>query len=80
MMRIRVLFFSYAADRMNGRQKEFVVIPGTTLQSFFAAELSQALSEEMSRYLFSANAQWVDGSYVLQDGDEIAVIPPVSGG
>jgi len=34
----------------------------------------------LARSRFAVNAQFVDSAYRLREGDEIAVIPPVSGG
>jgi len=32
------------------------------------------------RSVLAVNAEYVDGDRLLQDGDEVALIPPVSGG
>ncbi len=80
MVHITVIFFSYAADRMKGRTQEFTVPAGTSVAAFFDQALSPSMGEPAHHFLFSVNAEWVDPSYVLQDGYELAVIPPVSGG
>ncbi len=80
MRDITVLFFSYAADRMNGRQRRYSVEDGTTIKSLFDEKLAPALGDAVQQFRFSVNAAWADPSTVLEDGDEVAVIPPVSGG
>jgi len=80
MAEITTLFFSYAADRMSTRRRQFSVAPGTTIAAFYRQHLAEPLSEPIDTFLFSVNRQWADRERVLADGDELAVIPPVSGG
>lgn len=80
MAQLTVLFFSYAQDRMNGRQKLFTVAEGMTIRDFYQATLAEPLGEPLDRLLFSVNTEWASPDRVLQDGDHLAVIPPVSGG
>lgn len=80
MADITALFFSYAADRMTSRHRRYAVADGTTIEEFFNRELKSALGEPAGAFLFSVNADWADTNRVLRDGDELAVIPPVSGG
>lgn len=79
-MTVSVLFFSFAADRMNRREAQYTVAEGTRLQTFYDQELAGLLRAPFTAWMFSANQEWVNGDYVLADGDELAVIPPVSGG
>ena len=66
---------------------------GTTEASFAAATLGELLAEARARFgdqfsaVLDAARVWVNGeepsdgaSTALHDGDEIAVLPPVSGG
>ncbi len=80
MRDITVLFFSYAADRMNGRSRRYSVEDGTTIETFFYDTLAAALGDAIEQFRFSVNAVWAQPSTVLANGDEVAVIPPVSGG
>lgn len=80
MAEITTLFFSYAADRMSGRSRQFQVEEGLTIEGLFNQQLAPALKEPIGAFLFSVNAEWADKRRVLHDGDELAVIPPVSGG
>ncbi|MCY0878988.1 MAG: MoaD/ThiS family protein [Firmicutes bacterium] len=80
MARITVIFFSYVADRMKARTREFTVPAATSVNAFFDQVLAPTLREPIHHFLFSVNAEWVDPGYELQDGDQLAVIPPVSGG
>lgn len=77
---VSVLFFSFAADRMNRRRAEYAVPAGIRLDRFYAEHLAGALRAPLTAWMFSANQEWVAGDYLIRDGDELAVIPPVSGG
>jgi molybdopterin synthase sulfur carrier subunit len=76
---VRVLFFSFAAERMNTRELKTEVAPGTTPAALVAG-WRERLGADSDRFLFAVNEEWRPGDYVLQDGDVLAVIPPVSGG
>ncbi|AUW93389.1 MAG: MoaD/ThiS family protein [Sulfobacillus thermotolerans] len=79
-MSIMVLFFSFAADRMNARQKLYDLDGTMTVKEFFEKFLVKPLGDPFDAWLFSVNQEWVDGDALLHDGDEVAVVPPVSGG
>ncbi len=80
MAKITALFFSYAADRMSGRRRQFDIGDGATIEELFDQALAPTLREPIGAFMFSVNADWADRKTVLHDGDELAVIPPVSGG
>lgn len=80
MAKVTVLFFSYAADRMNGRQAVFEMSEGTTVEAFFQAHLKDKLRQPIKGLMFSINEEWASPQATLHDGDQLAVIPPVSGG
>ncbi|NMP22117.1 MoaD/ThiS family protein [Sulfobacillus harzensis] len=80
MANVTVLFFSYAADRMSGRQASYDLPEGMTIGAFFSTHVAPKLRESMESMMFSINEEWAPPDYVLQDGDRLAVIPPVSGG
>lgn len=77
---VTTLFFSFAADRMSARQIQVAISPGSTLGQFIEAELQPKLGPESQNWLYSVNQEWAAKDRILQHGDEVAVIPPVSGG
>ncbi len=79
-MRITVLFFSFAADRMNARERAYELEAPLTVAEFFEQSLARPLGEPLAAWLFSVNQEWVSPEYLLREGDEMAVVPPVSGG
>jgi molybdopterin converting factor small subunit len=78
-----VLFFAAAREAAGARSTTLRVATGTT-----PLQLTESLVEryggDFARVL-GTSALWVNGvphrpSQVLQSGDEVAVLPPVSGG
>lgn len=81
-MRIKVLFFAALADRLGVREVE-LELPlksrvGEALDRL--AELYPLLVEMRDTLAVAVNLAYVDSREVLADGDELALIPPVSGG
>ncbi len=81
-MKIRVLFFASCREIVGMRQCDMEVADGISV-----AQLKRILMAEfpglnrLSQSLTAAvNAEYVNDSAPLQDADEVALIPPVSGG
>lgn len=81
-MKVRVLFFASIADAAGARSLEVAVEGRTTV-----AELRKRLETDRPRLAgklgkcaAAVNTQVVDPSKVLAEGDEVAFLPPVSGG
>jgi molybdopterin synthase catalytic subunit len=81
-MRVRVLFFGALKD-IAGRAEEALEVPdGTTLEGVFAiySQRFETLGQRRSSILFARNQEFAKADTVLADNDEIAFLPPVSGG
>ncbi len=81
-MRVRVLFFGVLKDLV-GRAEEVVeVAPGSTLGSVYASytERFATLHDKRSSILFARNQEFSKPETMLCDNDEVAFLPPVSGG
>ena len=81
-MRVRVLFFG-SLKEITGHAEEALEVPtGATLEDVFRlyAERHETLQERRSSTLFARNREFARGDAVLADGDEVAFLPPVSGG
>ena len=81
-MTIRLLLFASCRDAVGAKELDLEVEEGTS---------TGALREELARryprlgplkgkLLVAVNAEYVDDQTVLKAGDEVALIPPVSGG
>ena len=81
-MRIRVLFFGILRDLTGQRECEVELSDGVTaagLFDHFAAQFP-ALEAARKSVTVARNQEFADPSVLLADGDEVALLPPVSGG
>ena len=81
-MKIRILFFASMRDIVGDRELEWEVPQGATVGQLRQDLVSRfPAMAAMARILSMAvNAEYADDSAILRTGDEVAVIPPVSGG
>ena len=82
LMQVRVLYLGMLKD-LAGREREVVQLSDGARLSDLYAELQQRmpkLQEFRNAIALSINYEYSDGAAVLQDNDEVALIPPVSGG
>jgi molybdopterin synthase catalytic subunit len=81
-MRVKVLFFGVLKDIVGTAEDTVEVAPDATLASVFAsyAERFETLRNKRSSILFARNRDFATGETELADNDEIAFLPPVSGG
>jgi molybdopterin synthase catalytic subunit len=81
-MRVRVLFFGVLKD-LTGKSEELLeVSSGSTIASVFDGYLQRfaTLEGKRSSILFARNHEFVKPETELKDNDEVAFLPPVSGG
>lgn len=81
-MRVAVLYFASLRERAGTPRDELDLPPGATLgQAVAAAErLHPGLAPLGTGVRFARNLEFADRAVPLADGDEIALLPPVSGG
>ena len=81
-MRIRVLFFGLIRDVVGAREDSLDVPDGSRLESVFNhyAERFPRLREMASSTVLALNQQFSAPAAPLAEGDEVALLPPVSGG
>jgi molybdopterin converting factor subunit 1 len=79
---IRVLFFGAAADRAGAREAELQVEDGVTLEEIWPllVERHPELAPMHDTLAFAVNGEYARGDAGVSAGDEVAVLPPVSGG
>lgn len=80
-MRLRVLFFGVLRDRF-GLEESLEHFPGETAGDLlrYYRMLSPELGLLWERIAVAVNQQYAQASQALCDGDEVALLPPVSGG
>ncbi|RJE74365.1 MULTISPECIES: MoaD/ThiS family protein [Reichenbachiella] len=80
-MEISVLAFGIARDIIKARSVVLEVTDGESVAGV-VARLKQQYDglEKLPSVLLAVNEEYVEDSYVVSQGDELAIIPPVSGG
>ena len=79
-MTVTVKFFASVRDLVGARSQAIEVAEGTTLGSLFRTYVDKYPKLGSLGLAYAVNHEYSDRSRVLKDGDEIALIPPVSGG
>ncbi len=81
-MTVTLLFFAHYQDAVGGREQSRSLPDGATVR-FLADALGQEyprLRSLLSYARVAVNANYADADTVLCDGDEVALMPPMSGG
>lgn len=80
--RIRVLFFGAAADRAGVREAEIPAEEAGTLEELWRdiARRYPELLPMRDNLAFAVNQNYARMEDLVSPGDEVAVLPPVSGG
>jgi len=81
-MKVKVLFFGRLRDLTGLERDELQVPEGTALRELWGKceRRFPRLTEATSSLVAAVNQEVADGSCLLHDGDEVAFMPPVSGG
>lgn len=81
-MNVRVRLFAILRDRAGADAFALELAPGATVASAAQAVAHRYPKVEplLSGTAFAVNQAYVADTTVLRDGDELALIPPVSGG
>ena len=81
-IRVSLLLFASVAEAAGERRRLMCVPAGTTARGLFQLLAGDvpALAGRVDHVSFARNQQFVPAHTVLEDGDELALIPPVSGG
>lgn len=79
---VRVLLFGAAADAAGTREVEIDAGESSTLEDLWPqlAERHPGLSPLRETLAFAVNGEYARGDAPVSPGDEVAVLPPVSGG
>jgi len=82
MIKITALLFGQAREAVGAGQLEIEVAPPATVAVAFAALVARhpKLAPMERSLLFAINEEYAGREQALNDGDQLAVLPPVSGG
>ena len=81
-MKVRVRFFARARDLTGADSLEAELPPGATVADLrrVLAEQRPALAGLLERCAVAVDAEFARDEQVLSEGQEVALLPPVSGG
>ena len=81
-MRITVKLFASFREATGSSQSVVDITSGTTVSQLWSdlAEQYPRLAPMTSSAAFAVNGEYTRKDVTLQDGDEVAFLPPVSGG
>ncbi len=81
-IKVRTRFLGPAKE-LTGRDEMVLTLPrGSSVANAISALLREfpKFNDHINRYRFAVNFEYADENTLLKDGDELALIPPVSGG
>jgi len=81
-MNVRVCFYSYLKDLTGCAQTAESVPDGSNLDDLFRRLIVTfpKLAAAQKSTLIAVGVDYQDRSYVLNEGDEVSLLPPVQGG
>lgn len=81
-MKVRVIYFGMLKDAVGRQSDEVTLPPGATLGDLVEDRIqhTNVIDNFRKALAFSVNQEYAQLSTHLKDGDEIAMLPPVSGG
>src|SRR3977135_2836579 len=79
-MRLRILFFGLLKDIRRTAFEQLTLADGSTVASVLTHYASQFDAPTLKSIAVAVNQQYAKADQLLADGDEVALLPPVSGG
>jgi molybdopterin converting factor subunit 1 len=79
-MRVRVLYFGVLKDVAGGSRAEMELEEGASVADLLARHRGQETAAVWDSIAVAVNQEYARAEDVLKDGDEVALLPPVSGG
>jgi molybdopterin synthase catalytic subunit len=79
---IRLRYFAFVREQLGLETESLALAEGADVSSLYTtlAERHPVLGRVRKHLRIAVNRNFVDDDYVLQAGDEVALIPPVAGG
>jgi len=80
-MTVNILAFGIAKEILGNRMNSMPFITGLSVEGL-KGELEQRYPrlQELTSFMIAVNGEYAGAGIVIKPGDEIAIIPPVSGG
>lgn len=82
MKQVQVLLFAVLREKVQQSEFSHPIADGMSVGELWRSVVQTypSLAPYEASTSFAVNLEYVDGDYGLEDGDEVAFIPPVSGG
>jgi len=79
-MRVRLKLFAYLRETLGFKEEDIEVDEGTKVGELWDRLKDKIPGNRSFSVLFAVNGEYVERERELKEGDEVAFIPPVSGG
>ena len=80
-MKVRVLFFASLRERTGLRERTLEIPDGSSVDTLMSTlHREYPVLAKCGRVSIAVNEDYAKPDEILEDGDEVALIPPVSGG
>ncbi len=79
-MKIHVHFFAQAREMAQKNEEEIEIKDGATVSGLVEILKSRVPTLRSVEFKIAVHSEYVDNDHELFDGDEVAIIPPISGG
>jgi len=75
-MQIKIRYFAWLRERRGVSEEWMTLETACTVAGLF----QQIFEQEPTGIRFAINAEYVDGTAIIEVGDEVAFLPPMGGG
>ncbi len=79
-MRVRMLYFGVLRERLGGGEARLELGDGATVAEVLSVYRERLADFSWESIAVAVNREYAKADVVLKDGDEVALLPPVSGG
>lgn len=80
IVKVKVFFFAQSREIVGRDRIEFEIQEGEAISSLLRRLQSQFHDLLAMQIMVAVNSEYVQNDHELHDGDEVAIIPPISGG
>jgi molybdopterin converting factor subunit 1 len=79
-MRVRMLYFGVLRERLGGGEAWLELVDGAIVAEALSVYKERLADFPWESIAVAVNQEYAKADVVLKDGDEVALLPPVSGG